>query len=339
MKLLPGCLVLPYLLLLPVAGHAQDAPQARRDPALVQGPSACGECHELSVEAWRASHHFKTFRDLPRTEKAREIADRLGIKRIKSESDCLGCHFTLAQQEEVAEPVAGISCESCHGAGADWIEVHSDFGGKDVTAASESPEHRAQRWARSEAVGMIRPSNLYRLAENCYQCHTVPNERLVNQGGHKAGSDFELVAWSQGEVRHNVWFNEGGANSEAGIERRRLMYVVGRLLDLEYALRGVAAATSKDTYALAMAKRARRAALAVKQLVDAGLDLPELREVLRIAGTVKITLNNGAALRTAADLIAQQTRGLAAAGEAADLSTVDTLLPEPGTYQGEAFQP
>ncbi len=28
------------------------------------------------------------------------------------------------------EPVAGISCESCHSAGQDWIKVHSGFSGK-----------------------------------------------------------------------------------------------------------------------------------------------------------------------------------------------------------------
>ena len=27
-------------------------------------------------------------------------------------------------------PVAGISCESCHGAGEDWIKLHSQYSGK-----------------------------------------------------------------------------------------------------------------------------------------------------------------------------------------------------------------
>ena len=69
------------------------------DPANVKGPSACGECHENSVKAWRGSHHFSTFKAMPRSDKAREIADKLGIKRVKSESDCLSCHFTSAVEE------------------------------------------------------------------------------------------------------------------------------------------------------------------------------------------------------------------------------------------------
>ena len=37
----------------------------------------------------------------------------------------------------------------------------------------------------------------------------VPEERLVNVGGHTAGSAFELVSWSQGEVRHNLQKSAG----------------------------------------------------------------------------------------------------------------------------------
>lgn len=241
--------------------------QHRLDPAQVKGPDACGECHEKSILAWRETHHSKTFKDLPRNDKAREIADKLGVKRIKNDSQCVSCHFTSALVKGETEPqaIAGITCESCHGAGLGYMTVHSDFGGKDVKAKDETPAHKKERWEKAEAKGIIRPSNLYALAQNCYQCHTVPNEKLVNVGGHKAGSDFELVAWSQGEVRHNLWYADGKQNKEASVDRRRVMYVVGQALDLEYALRGVAKATAKDNYAVAMAQRAKKAALGIKR--------------------------------------------------------------------------
>ena len=62
---------------------------------------------------------------------------------------------------------------------------------------------------------MRNPVNVYLLAQSCYRCHTVPDERLVNVGGHHAGSlDFELVSWSQGTVRHNFVRTDGKVNAE-----------------------------------------------------------------------------------------------------------------------------
>lgn len=319
--------------------NAQSDQTLHLDPANVKGPSACGECHENSVKAWRGSHHFGTFKAMPRSEKAREFADKLGIKRVKSESDCLSCHFTSALEGGKVDTIGGITCESCHGAGSAWIEVHSDFGGKDVTAATETAEHKKQRWEKSEAAGMIRPGNLYALAENCYQCHTVPNEKLVNTGGHPAGSNFELVAWSQGEVRHNLWYNDGASNEEASQNRRRMLFVVGQGLDLEYALRGVAKATAKDTYAVQMAKRAKRAALSIKALVDAGVAAPEVKELLKIAASAKVSLNNEAPLLAAADKVSAQTKLLARNYDGSELAAVDALLPKASAYKGQVYAP
>ena len=75
---------------------AANAQELHIDPQKVTGPDACGECHESSVKAWKESHHAKTFHELPRSDESREIAKKMGIKRIKAESDCLSCHFTSA---------------------------------------------------------------------------------------------------------------------------------------------------------------------------------------------------------------------------------------------------
>ena len=123
------------------------------DPDYVTGPVACGECHEKEVQVWKNTHHFATFKNMPETDEAADIAKKMGIKRIESESDCLGCHFTGAIVDEKVMPVAGISCESCHGSGKDWIEEHADFGDKEATAETETPEHKIQRYEYSEAAG------------------------------------------------------------------------------------------------------------------------------------------------------------------------------------------
>lgn len=171
--------MLCFAVALPAAGFKwHDALAA--DPAKTVGPNACAECHKQEVEAWKGTHHFGTFRAMPRNDRGKQIAKRLGVRRIKSESLCLGCHFTVQKKDGEESPISGISCESCHGAGKDWIKLHSGFSGK--TAKTETKAEEQERWQLAEGKGMIRPRALYRLAKNCYGCHVVPNEELVNKG-------------------------------------------------------------------------------------------------------------------------------------------------------------
>jgi hypothetical protein len=91
------------------------------------------------------------------------------------------------------------------------------------TREQETPQHRsAAICATRSAVEMRNPINVYLLAQSCYRCHTVPDEELVNVGGHKAGSlDFEIVAWSQGLVRHNFVRSNGQTNDPSPPDRLR----------------------------------------------------------------------------------------------------------------------
>ncbi len=320
------------LFAVPNAAVAQSDGAYRIDPALVKGPNACGECHKSSMTAWKKTHHAKTFKELPRRKKSKKIAARLGIRRIKSESDCLSCHFTSADIDGKIKPIAGIACESCHGGAKNWITEHGDYGGKDVTRETETADHRQQRNAKSEAAGMIRPARLYAVAANCYGCHTVPNERLVNVGGHPAGSKFELVSWSQGEIRHNVWYTK--ENEEASAERKRMMFIVGKALDLEYALRGVAKATEKAKYAVRMAKRAAAAKKVMKKIVSV-VSAPELDEIVAIAAKAKLKLNNEAKLTAAAEGIATAAKAFADKYDGSTFGAVDALIPAPDKYKGQ----
>jgi putative intracellular protease/amidase len=303
----------------------------RLEPAKVAGPDACGECHQTSIKVWKGTHHSTTFKDLPRSKKAKKIAKAMGLKRIKADSQCLTCHFTTAILKDKPKPIAGITCESCHAAGKDWIKVHGDYGGKKITRENEDPAHKKERYAKAEAAGMIRPARLYDVAANCYSCHTVPNEKLVNVGGHPAGSKFELVAWSQGEVRHNVWYTK--ENGEATQERKRMMYVVGQALDLEFALRGVAKATTKDKYAKRMAKRAKAAKKKIAAIA-AAVKVPEIDAIVAAGGSAKLKLNNDAALSAAADKVAAAAKKIAASYDGSTLGGVDGLLPQAKDYKG-----
>jgi len=298
----------------------------------VVGPNECAECHKKETSAWQKTHHFTTFKGLPTSKDAKEIASKMGTKRLKAESLCTSCHFTMQGPEDGAKAIAGISCESCHSPGKDWFKVHSEFSGK--KEGQESEAEIAARWAKADAGGMIRPKSIYTLAKNCFSCHLVPQEKLVNVGGHKAGSDFELVAWSQGEIRHNSWYNKGKANPEAGIERKRMMFVVGRIVELETALIGVSRATVKKDYALSMAKRASNARKVVEALAAKLPEAPELAEIAAAAKSAQLKLNNEAELLEAAGKVSVLGLKFASAYDGKAFGAIDKFLPGPDKFKG-----
>ncbi len=306
---------------------------AQPDYKSVKGPTACAECHKVESKIWEATHHFKTYTELPRTDKAREIADKMGFKRIKAGSLCLDCHFTSAEVDGERTPIAGISCESCHGAAKGFVDIHSKYSGK-KNPADETPAEAAKRWKDSEAAGMIRPANLYALAKNCYSCHVVPQEALVNTGGHAAGSDFELVSWSQGEIRHNTWYSKNSPNKKATPERRRMMYIVGTAVELETALRATAVATEKATYGVSMARRADAARKRIKAVAGA-VDAAEIKEISAVAEGVQLKLNNKAELEAAAEKISAATKRFVAGYDGSKFAGVDAMIPGADKVKGE----
>ncbi len=313
-----------------ISGFVADASVAS-DPAKVVGPNACAECHKQEVEAWKGSHHFKTFREMPRRKEANEIAERMGVQRIRSESLCLTCHYTLQQKENRKQPIAGISCESCHSAGEDWIKVHGQFSGKTETKAEAEA-----RWKLAESKGMIRPSSLYRLAKNCYGCHVVPQEELVNKGGHPAGSAFELVSWSQGEVRHNTWHSKGKDNLAAGSARKRMLYLVGLGVELETGLRAVGRATVRRRYAFEMAKRVDRARNQLALAAKAAPNVPEIAKLIEYAYSAGLKLNNERFLTAAADGVSKLIASIAEKYDGSTMAGLDSLIPAPDKFKGTA---
>jgi hypothetical protein len=310
---------------------------AAPDPAKIVGPNACAECHKQEAAAWKGTHHFKTFREMPRKAEANAIGKKVGVQRIKSGALCLNCHFTVQQKEGREKIIAGISCESCHGAGQDWIKVHSGFSGK--TPLFESKAEAKARWKLSESKGMIRPSSVYLLAKNCYGCHVVPQEDLVNKGGHKAGSAFDLVSWSQGEVRHNTWHSMGRENVPDSAVRLRMLYLVGLGVELETALRAIGKANVRRTYAFEMAKRADRARKQLATAAKAAPGVPEIAEIIKLSYSAGLRLNNERRLTTAADGISRQLTLITEKYDGSTMAGLDSLIPGPAKYQGTARKP
>ncbi|MDJ0841583.1 MAG: multiheme c-type cytochrome [Acidobacteriota bacterium] len=332
-------LILAVLSLMVLRVAAQEPVELVMDPQKVRGAEACGECHLSAFEVWKKTPHARGFKTLHRLKASEEITRKMGFPLIKRESLCLNCHYTPTIKRDTHRALSGVSCESCHGAGADWIDVHNDYGGKGIDHKTETAEHKQQRIAAAKAGGMLRPSELYGVVANCYSCHTVPHERLINVGGHTSGStDFEFLAWQE-KIRHNFldsFLNgDGTQNVERPPERKRVMYLLGRCLELEYSLRGMGKATEPKRFAKAMSRRVRNAVGEIRDIAGR-VDADELDKMLAAVRDTRVIPNNGKALETTAESIGVLTRQLLARADKLDLAIIDKIidgtappLPEP----------
>jgi hypothetical protein len=76
-------------------------------------PGACAQCHAKEYAVWANSGHARA-------------SDHLVIKRHEFEVSCLACHATGLQKAESTAPaglarVQNVTCEQCHGPGADHV--------------------------------------------------------------------------------------------------------------------------------------------------------------------------------------------------------------------------
>ncbi len=175
--------------------------------------------------------------------------------------------------------------------------------------------------------------------------------------GHKPGhSDFDLIPWMQGEVRHNFQVDQK-TNAEspsllaarAGIDtaqRRRLMLVVSRIVELEVCLRNLAAIDAgnlKARYAgrRGWAGRAEDAFESLAEEIGPAVSSPAVDAA--VAAVENITLGrkftDQAAASEAADKLQMAARLLIAEQAEVDLAGVDELLEDLDKPQGDSWQP
>ena len=303
-----------------------------------QSENGCVNCHAREVEVWKQTPHFSTFEKRHRSDRANEIQANLGRtgskKSMKRASDCRQCHYTSQLANNRIRPISGVSCESCHGPGMEWNNIHNKAGG-DISASTmrwgegrqESPDQRAKRLAAAAAKGMIHSEMIYEIATNCFGCHTVPNESLVNKGKHKAGSDFDLVVWSQGQVRHNYLSSDGApaspTNRPATTAEKRYRYVIGAMVDLEYTLKNLANVKEKGgAFHKAMVERANR----VRKKIDAVLNAAPIATLSAALGSVPSPITEATAIGAdLPDKVGAATQKFA--GESVDLSAIDSQIP------------
>jgi Cytochrome c554 and c-prime len=70
------------------------------------GPVSCRTCHAQAFEIWSKSPHAHATESLTPEQRQSPM--------------CLSCHSRDEQRSSPADPVAGVSCETCHGAGRSY---------------------------------------------------------------------------------------------------------------------------------------------------------------------------------------------------------------------------
>lgn len=343
-KFLAGSLL--FLLGMCVATAAFGARAGDRlDPGKVIGNKKCAKCHKSEFKVLKKTRHFKTFKALHKSKEAKAVLKKLKANKIKIRSAkrgvCRDCHYTARAKKgsKKAKVVAGISCESCHGAARGWLKVHNDYGktsgGKEAKHGSETAKHKKARISKAVKLGMIRPDRPYDLAKNCLQCHTVPNEDIVNKGGHTAGSDFELVSWLyKKKVRHAFKPEHKHGDKGSYSNSKPLLYAVGRALDLEYSLRAVAKATRKGTYLKSMVTRTKDAICKVKDIVGK-VAIPEMKSMLAIAAKAKLKAKQRKSLSSAANKVGKLARKMTAKNDGSKWKALDSLVAK-GQYANKS---
>jgi len=213
-----------------------------------KGTDLCVRCHRSEQSAWvdasttatwrhdaHSRAHLALFPDNPRTRGMEAV---LGIKAA-STAACIACHThpsgEPAVDEETAVVHAGISCETCHGAGSGYFEPHME-----------------KRWrflssSEKEALGMHDLRNPVRKAENCLSCHLgdVASGKVVTHAMYAAGHPplpaFEIESFGKAMGPHwkRVWEKspsiqqqaaEAGYRTEAASESQRSL--IGGLVAL-----------------------------------------------------------------------------------------------------------
>jgi len=107
--------------------HAQAAPA----PSMYVGVKRCKTCHNVEkggaqFAKWSESKHAKAYATLA-TPKALEIAKEKGIADPQKAAECLSCHVTghgepADKFKESFVAADGVGCESCHGAGSNYLK-------------------------------------------------------------------------------------------------------------------------------------------------------------------------------------------------------------------------
>ncbi len=153
--------------------------------ARVLGAQDCEKCHKPALKKWRIEEpalygpkaHANTHKQLL-DPKAAGYAKAIGLANPADPAGrCAGCHATVVR----GLTRSGVSCETCHGAGSGYLQVHDK-------------EPYADSYRKSLPLGLtdlhLKPAAIARL---CVDCHVTP-EKALAAAGHPNGAEFDIAA-------------------------------------------------------------------------------------------------------------------------------------------------
>jgi hypothetical protein len=136
------------------------------------GVKKCKMCHMKQFKSWEQTKMAKSFELLkPGTAPdAKKAAGLDASKDYTKDASCLGCHTVNGKAD-----MPGVQCESCHGAGSDYMKVMM--------------KNRNYKLADVKALGLISPPD----EATCTKCHNEKSpfykpfnfEERKEQGTHE----------------------------------------------------------------------------------------------------------------------------------------------------------
>ncbi len=169
-----------------VALAVVSAPAMADDHAFV-GSKSCKKCHLKEFKSWEQTKMAQAFETLKPGVDA-EVKQELGLDPqadYTTDAECVSCHVTgygktggFTSEADTPE-LAGVGCESCHGAGGTYIQ--------DGYMTLDNKEYKR---ADLVAVGMVEKVG----PEQCAQCHNenvpIPDysfdfETMKDEGTHE----------------------------------------------------------------------------------------------------------------------------------------------------------
>lgn len=114
-----------------LAASAAENTAAAKSAHAYAGTDKCKKCHKLQFESWSKTKHStamatvsKRPADLKVDPEVAVVTDT-GVLFVKTGEfkTCLSCHTTGHDPKTGKSVHEGVSCEACHGAGADYVSV------------------------------------------------------------------------------------------------------------------------------------------------------------------------------------------------------------------------
>ncbi|HUP91481.1 MAG TPA: multiheme c-type cytochrome [Solimonas sp.] len=158
-------------------------------------PSAFASVQQNEFLVWKQKDpHARAYASLG-TERAQQIAARLGIDKAQGAAACLVCHsdyVPAARRGKNHSNADGVACEACHGGAQRWLGVHS--------AGITGHEGNLK-------LGMFPTENPKARARLCLSCHqgtaSAPMSHRLLGAGHPRLA-LELDSYTLARPAHHI---------------------------------------------------------------------------------------------------------------------------------------